>query len=149
MVGTRAKNKGAHPAAPVMTDAAKIRAGIPTKRQSKKLSKGDQIRELQARLDAFERPNDTATVSKEPLVSENTFLLCSSLTSAITQFSRDSSPEDVDRLVIPSEAPTEPDDGEDFIFVGGKRIPLSDYNPRCAHTNPPSLHSNCFIHPGP
>ena len=45
------------------------------------------------------------------------------------QFSRDSSPEDVDRLVIGSEAPTEPDT-EEYIVVGGKRVPSSSQDPQ-------------------
>lgn len=70
MAGTRAKNKNAHPAAPVMTEAAKIKAGIPsTKSRAKKPTKDQQIRELEARLAALERPDEAATVSKEPLVS--------------------------------------------------------------------------------
>ena len=68
-VGTRQRNKEVHPAAPVMTEAAKIKAGIPTtKRRGKKPTKDEQIRELQARLTALENPDEAATVSKEPLV---------------------------------------------------------------------------------
>lgn len=52
-----------------MTEAAKIKAGIPTtKRRGKKPTKDEQIRELQARLTALENPDEAATVSKEPLV---------------------------------------------------------------------------------
>jgi hypothetical protein len=70
MVGTRPQNKKAHPAAPVMTGAAKIKAGIPvTKRRSKKQTKDDKIRELEARLALMESPDDATAVSKEPLVS--------------------------------------------------------------------------------
>jgi hypothetical protein len=69
MVGTRTKNKSAHPAMPVMSEGAKLKAGIPsTKRRTKKTTKDDQIRELQARLAVLERPDDTAAVSKDPLV---------------------------------------------------------------------------------
>ncbi|KAF9787362.1 hypothetical protein BJ322DRAFT_1017299 [Thelephora terrestris] len=111
MAGTRAKNKDTHPAAPVMTTAAKIRAGIPTTKRQKKATKDDKIRALEARLAAFEQPDDAVAISQDPL------------------FTRDSSPEDVDHLVIGSEAPTEADN-EEFILVGGKRVPLSSYNPR-------------------
>jgi hypothetical protein len=54
-----------------MTEAAKIRAGISTKKgKAKALSKADQIRLLEARLASFEHPDDDAAdVSKEPLVS--------------------------------------------------------------------------------
>jgi hypothetical protein len=54
-----------------MTEAAKLKAGIPSKkRQAKALSKADQIRLLEARLAAFEHPDDdAAAVLKEPLVS--------------------------------------------------------------------------------
>jgi len=70
MVGTRQKNKSAHPAAPMMTEAAKIKAGIPsTRRRTKKPTKDEQIRELHARLAALEHPDEATAVSKEPLVS--------------------------------------------------------------------------------
>lgn len=70
MAGTRSKNKNTHPAAPVMTDAAKIKAGIPpANRRVRKQTKNDQIRELQARLAAVEHPDEVTAVSKEPLVS--------------------------------------------------------------------------------
>ena len=49
--------------------AAKIRAGVPTKRQNKKVTKDEKICLLEARLAALEHPDDTATISKDPLVS--------------------------------------------------------------------------------
>jgi len=68
MVDTRRKNRLAHPAAPVMTEAAKQKAGIKTKRRAKKGTKdADTIRELQARIAALENA-DEETFSKEPLV---------------------------------------------------------------------------------
>lgn len=71
MVNTHLKNKVAHPAAPMMTDAAKIKAGIPpTKRRSKKQTKDDQIRELKAHLATLEHPDEATAVSKEPLVGQ-------------------------------------------------------------------------------
>ena len=70
MVGTRPKNKNAHPAAPVMTEAAKVKAGIPSaKRCTKGLTKDEKIRELEARLATFEHPDEAVAISKEPLVS--------------------------------------------------------------------------------
>jgi hypothetical protein len=72
MVNTRPKNQNTHPAAPVMTQAAKIKAGIIPKkpRQSKMPSKAEQIRILEARIAAFENPEDDAMpISQEPLVS--------------------------------------------------------------------------------
>jgi len=70
MVGTRLKNKNTHPAVPVMTESAKVKAGIQSaKRRTKKPTKDEQIRELQARLAAAERPDESVAVSKEPLVS--------------------------------------------------------------------------------
>lgn len=72
MVGTHLKNKNAHPAAPVITEAAKVKAGIPsTQRCTKRQTKDERIRELQAHLDALENPlvDETTVVSKEPLVS--------------------------------------------------------------------------------
>jgi len=70
MVGTHTKNKNVHPAVPVMTEAAKTKAGIPSARRcTKKPTKDEQIRELQARLASLEHPDETATISKEPLVS--------------------------------------------------------------------------------
>ena len=45
---------------------------------------------------------------------------------------RDSSPaEDIDAFGLESEAPTEVDP-DDFIVVGGKRVPLNSDNPRYA-----------------
>ena len=79
MVGTRAKNKDAYPGAPVMTTAAKIKAGIPTKRQTKKPTKDEQIQMLKARLAAAEHPHDddATSLSKEPLVSRLSYYLVS------------------------------------------------------------------------
>lgn len=67
MVSTRAKNQNAHPAAPLMTEAAKQKAGINSKRRLKKVTKAQTIRELQARLSALENPGEEL-FSKEPLV---------------------------------------------------------------------------------
>ena len=70
MAKTHAKNKTTNPGAPVMTEAAKIKAGIPVKPCPKKQTQANQIRELEARLAAFKRPDEVTTiVSKEPLVS--------------------------------------------------------------------------------
>jgi len=70
MAGTRSNNKNKHPAAPLMTEAAKVKAGIPSgKRRTKKPTKDEQIRELQARLTAAENPHEAIAVSREPLVS--------------------------------------------------------------------------------
>jgi len=53
-----------------MTEAVKIKAGIPsTRRCTKKPTKDEQIRELQARLAALEDPDEATAISKEPLVS--------------------------------------------------------------------------------
>ena len=68
MVSTHIKNKNAHPAAPVMTKAARKKAGIPTKSCPKRVTKDQIIKELQARLAALEDPN-AEPFSKEPLVS--------------------------------------------------------------------------------
>jgi len=46
MVSTRPKTKTAHPAAPVMTTAAKQKAGIKTVQRRKRVTKGKTIREL-------------------------------------------------------------------------------------------------------
>ena len=132
MVGTRPKNKNAHPAAPVMTEAAKTRAGIPSaKRRTKKPTKDEQIRELEARLAAFEHPDETTAISKEPLVSR--LLSCNPYRGLITtQFIRDSSPpEDTDPYGVESDAPTEVDP-DDFVVVGGKRISSNSRDPRYA-----------------
>ena len=67
VASTRAKNKFTHPAAPVMTEAAKQKAGIKTKRRPKRKTKDDTIRELQAQLAALVNPNE-ASFSKEPRV---------------------------------------------------------------------------------
>jgi len=67
MVSTRAKNKTAHPAAPVMTNAAKRKAGIDVKQPPKKVSTAQTVRELLARINALENPQGKS-FSKEPLV---------------------------------------------------------------------------------
>lgn len=67
MVSTRPKNKKAHPAAPVMSDAAKVKAGIPTKKRAKRVTKDETIRELKAKLASLENPGGEP-FSKEPLV---------------------------------------------------------------------------------
>ena len=67
MVSTRPKNKTAHPAAPVMTKAAKERAGIKTKPTQRRVTKDQTIRELQARIAALENP-DEEEFSRDPLV---------------------------------------------------------------------------------
>ena len=68
MVSTRTKNKLCHPAAPVMTNAAKEKAGIKTKRRQKRVTKDETIRQLQARIAALEDP-DGDSFSQEPLVN--------------------------------------------------------------------------------
>ena len=74
VVATRKKNKATHPAAPVMTEAAKIKAGIPsTKHRTKKRTKDKQIQELKARLATAEQPDKMVAVSKDPLVSWQPF----------------------------------------------------------------------------
>ena len=68
VASTRAKNKLAHPAAPVMTEAAKQKAGIKAKRRSNRgPTKDEKIRALEAKLDALENPHQ-GSFSKEPLV---------------------------------------------------------------------------------
>jgi hypothetical protein len=67
MRATRSKNKKAHPAAPIMTESEKTKAGIAPKR-SRKLNQREQIRVLEARLAIANNPDESAVVSKEPLV---------------------------------------------------------------------------------
>jgi hypothetical protein len=67
MVNTRPKNKEAHPASSVMTDAAKRKVGIKIKSRPKKITKDETIRQLQARITALENPDEDSP-SKEPLV---------------------------------------------------------------------------------
>lgn len=67
MVSTRTKNKTARPAAPVMTERAKQKAGIKAKPRKKRVTKDQTIRELQARLAALQNPDEEA-FSKDPLV---------------------------------------------------------------------------------
>ena len=50
-----------------MTEAAKRKAGIKAKRPSKRATKDETIRQLQAELDALRNPNEES-FSKEPLV---------------------------------------------------------------------------------
>ena len=75
VVSTRTKNKLTHPAAPVMTDAAKRKAGIKIKTKShpKRMTKDQTIKELQARINALENP-DEEPFSKEPLVRNLPYL---------------------------------------------------------------------------
>ena len=67
MVSTCPKNKKAHPAAPVMSDAANIKAGIPTKKRAKQVTKDETIWELKAKLASLENLG-REPFSKEPLV---------------------------------------------------------------------------------
>lgn len=67
VASTRPKNRQAHPTAPVMTKAAKTKAGIKTNRRKKKPTKDETIRQLQARIDALENPHEEE-LSKDPLV---------------------------------------------------------------------------------
>jgi hypothetical protein len=71
VASTRAKNKNKHPAAPVMTEAAKRKAGIKAKQQPKKKTKDQTIRELRAQI-AFLKNPEEESYSKEPLVSTAT-----------------------------------------------------------------------------
>ena len=72
MVATRTKNKKTHPAAPVMSEAAKRKAGIPTKKRAKRTTKDDTIRDLKARITELENPGEEP-LSKEPLVCSPSF----------------------------------------------------------------------------
>ena len=67
VASTRAKNKLAHPGAPVMTNAAKKKAGIKVKSRPRRTTRVDTIRELRARLEAAENPHKEP-FTKEPLV---------------------------------------------------------------------------------
>jgi len=67
VASTHIKNKLSHPAALVMTNATKQKAGIKTKQRPKRMTKDQTIKELQACLDALENP-DEELFSKEPLV---------------------------------------------------------------------------------
>ena len=67
VTSTRAKNKLAHPAAPIMTEAAKRKAGIKHKQRPKRVTKDETIRQLQAQIAALKNP-EGETFSKEPLV---------------------------------------------------------------------------------
>ena len=85
MVSTRPGNKSAHPAAPVMTAAAKQKAGIKTTQRRKRVTKDETIRQLQARITALENPDSEESFSKEPLVCV-TCLLCASWTLMMPSF---------------------------------------------------------------
>jgi hypothetical protein len=67
MVNTRLNNKTSNPGFPDMTEYAKKKAGLKSKRQKKKITKDETIRLLQARITALEDPA-TEPPSKEPLV---------------------------------------------------------------------------------
>lgn len=64
---TRPKNKVAHPAAPVMTNAAKQKAGIKVKPLPKRVTMSDKVRWLEAKIAGMENP-DEGMPSREPLV---------------------------------------------------------------------------------
>ena len=66
---TRLQNQTVCLAAPVMTEAAKIKASISTKCHDGKQMKDNKICELQACIDALEKLGKTSAVLKEPLVS--------------------------------------------------------------------------------
>jgi hypothetical protein len=81
------------------------------------------------RLAALEHPDEATPVSNEPLVSSPS-LSHSTPCLILSQFTRGSSPpDDGDPPIAESEAPTEVG-SDDFMFVGGKRVPLSSYDPR-------------------
>ena len=67
IVSTRPKNKKAHPAAPVMSNTAKVKAGIPMKKHVKRTTKDDTIQELQAQITVL-KDLSGEPFSKEPLV---------------------------------------------------------------------------------
>lgn len=129
MVGTRKQNKDAHPAAPVMSKSAKIKAGItPAPPRNKRQTKDEQTCMLQARVDSLEHPDEAVVISKDPLVSHLPLISPPLLTTI--QFTRDSSPpEDVDLDFAASEAPTDLD-SNDFVIAGSKRISSSNDDPR-------------------
>ena len=64
---TRAKNKTSHPAAPVMTRAAKEKAGIKTQPRHPRITKDQKIQLLEAQLAVYENPEEES-FSTEPLV---------------------------------------------------------------------------------
>lgn len=111
---TRSRNKNTHPAAPVMTKAAKVKAGIdPDKPQKKRLTKDARIHELEDEVARLKRPNDPHP-SKEPLVSIPLFVLCKYILINSFQFTSDGSSGDG------PEVATDPE-SDDCTLVGGKR----------------------------
>jgi len=123
MVSTRPKNKGTHPAAPVMTAAAKQKVGIPVKRRAKKVTKDDTIRELKARIASLESPGGEP-FSKEPLVCN--LIIVSSPGANDTKFLKGESPslmETDDHLPEDPEPTTEATeiDSDDGVPTGYKR----------------------------
>ena len=67
VASTRNKNKLTHPGAPVMTVAARQKAGIKVKPPLKRVTKDQTIRELKAQIASLQNP-DGEPFSKEPLV---------------------------------------------------------------------------------
>lgn len=124
VASTRLKNKLAHPAAPVMTAAAKEKAGIKIRRRPKKVTKDETIRELQARINALENPSEE-TYSKEPLVRFWTQFLFTHWMLTPAQFVKGSSPRlDEDTSYAEPEIPTEVD-SDDQVILGRKRSATS------------------------
>ena len=126
---TRPKNKTAHPAAPVMSEAAKVKAGITSaKPRPKRMTKDATIRELEARIAQLENPDD-AHPSKEPLVRIPP-LSCAHTPPDVSQFIRGSSGGDV--------VETDPD-SDDGTVVGRKHSRKSQ-DPRYVKHNVLTLH---------
>ena len=67
MVKTRVTNSLRHPAAPIMTNAAKAKAGIKHKQPKKKVMQKERIQQLEARINKLES-GDGELSSKKPLV---------------------------------------------------------------------------------
>ena len=122
-VKTRSQNKSARPAAPVMTEGAKVKAGIqPAKPRCKGKTKDAKIRGLKVRIAELEHPDDPHP-SREPLVCTALFLLWKHALINFLQFLSDGNSDSGNHEVETDHC------SDDDTSPGGKRK-RSAQNPR-------------------
>ena len=98
-VKTRSQNRSARPAAPVITEGAKVKAGIqPAKPCRKGKTKDAEIRGLKVRIAELEHPDDPHP-SREPLVCVTLFLLWKHALINFLQFLSDGKSDSSDHEV--------------------------------------------------
>ena len=134
---TRTRNKNVHPGALVMTEAAKVKAGIkPAKSRKKRTTKDAKIRELEEEITRLKHPDDSHP-SKEPLVSIFPSISYRPILTRAFQFLDDTGSGD------DAEVGTDPDSNSDTP-PGGKRKHNSQ-NQRCVTPNAPRSYSTLTV----